>query len=140
MLRQLHKNWGSIMKIGITGYCKKYISEWKGVPYNNYAEREWRYTVPETKVDWIITEETYKEWRKDTSNKRPAPTEDLKQYPLKFEIDDIKGIIISDKKEYEEISRFLDVTGLFSGIKKNLSDTEKKQLLELVSVIPNSWC
>lgn len=133
MLDLLKRNWNALLKSGIVGYCKKYISEWKGGPYNNYAEREWRYTIPITEVKWILTKEVYDTWRKyPDQEKRPAPTEELTKHTLKFDIEDIDGIVVLDKKDLEEIRRFFHTTNLFSGARRNLSTTEIKRLLDLV--------
>ena len=135
MLYRLSRHWKDILETGIVGYCKKYISEWKGRPYNNYAEREWRYTVPITEVKWILTKEAYNTWRRyPVLKKRPAPTEELKKHTLKFDIEDIEGIVVSDKKDREEITTFLHTTEIFSGARRNLSSTEINRLLELVII------
>ena len=135
MLDQLKRNWKALLESGIVGYCKKYISEWKGSPYNNYAEREWRYTVPITEVKWILTKEAYDTWRNyPVLEKRPAPTEELIKHTLKFNIEDIDGIVVSDKKDMEKISSFLHTTEIFSGTRRNLSPTEINRLLELVII------
>lgn len=135
MLNRMNRNWESILESGIAGYCKKSISEWKGGPYNNYAEREWRYTIPITEVKWILTKEAYDTWRKyPVQEKRPAPTEKLIKHTLKFDIEDIDGIVVLDKKDLEEISRFLHTTDFFSGTRKNLSLTEINRLVDLVII------
>ena len=135
MLNRINRNLKSILENGIAGYCKKYISEWKGAPYNNYAEREWRYTVPITEVKWILTKEAYDTWRNySVLEKRPAPTEELTKHTLKFNIKDIDGIVVSDKKDMEKISSFLHTTEIFSGTRRNLSPTEINRLLELVII------
>ena len=136
MLNGINKTWRTLLESGIVGYCKRYTSEWKGNPYNNYSEREWRYTVPITEVKWILTKEAYDTWRKfPLLTKRPAPTEELKKHTLKFDIEDIDGIIVSNKKEQEDIRRFLNTTEFFSGTKRNLSPTEIDKLSDLVIVI-----
>lgn len=135
MLNLLKRNWKVLLESGIVGYCKKYISEWKGDPYNNYAEREWRYTVPITKVKWILTKEAYDTWRNyPVLEKRPAPTEELTKHTLRFDIEDIDGIVVSDKKDIENIRSFLHTTEIFSGTRRNLSPTEINRLLELVII------
>lgn len=104
-------------------------------PYNNYAEREWRYTIPITEVKWILTKEAYDTWRKyPVQEKRPALTEELIKHTLKFDIEDIDGIVVLDKKDLEEISRFLHTTVFFSGTRKNLSLTEINRLVDLVII------
>lgn len=135
MLNRLKRNWKALLESGIVGYCKKYISEWKGGPYNNYAEREWRYTVPIKEVKWILTKEAYDIWRNyPVLEKRPAPTEELTKHTLKFDIEDIDGIVVSDKKDLEKISRLLHTTEIFSGTRRNLSSTEINRLLESVII------
>ena len=135
LLNRLTRNWKAWLEDGIAGYCKKYISEWKGSPYNNYAEREWRYTVPITEVKWILTKEAYDTWRRyPVLKKRPAPTEELKKHTLKFDIEDIEGIVVSDKKDREEITTFLHTTELFSGTRRTLSSPEINKLLDLVII------
>lgn len=135
MLDQLKRNWKALLESGIVGYCKKYISEWKEAPYNNYAEREWRYIVPVREVKWILTKKAYDAWRNfPVLEKRPAPTEELKKYTLKFNIEDIDGIVVSDKKDIERISRFLNTTEIFSGTRRNLSLIEINRLLDLVII------
>lgn len=134
-LNLLNRNCKTLLEDGIAGYCKKYISEWKEAPYNNYAEREWRYTVPITAVKWILTKEAYVRWRNyPAQEKRPAPTQELKKYTLRFDIEDIEGIVVSDKKDREEITTFLHTTELFSGTRRTLSSPEINKLLDLVIV------
>ena len=136
MLNPINRNCKALLESGIVGYCKKYTSEWMGNPYNNYAEREWRYTVPITEVKWIHTKKAYDKWRKyPLLTKRPAPTEELEKYTLKFDIEDIEGILVSNKKEQEEIRRFLNSIKYFSGTKRHLSPREIDKLSDLVIVI-----
>lgn len=88
-----------------------------------------------TEVKWILTKETYERWRNyPAQKKRPAPTKELKKYTLKFDIEDIEGIVVSNKKDREEISIFLHTTELFSGTRRTLSLPEIKKLLDLVIV------
>lgn len=136
MLKPINRTWKALMESGIVGYCKKYASEWKGNLYNNYSEREWRYTVPITEVKWILSKEAYDTWRKFPHlHKRPAPTEELKNHTLQFDIEDIEGIIVSNKKDHEDINRFLNTTEFFSGTKRHLSLAEINRLSDLVIVI-----
>lgn len=136
MLKPINRTCKALLESGIVGYCKKYTSEWKGNPYNNYAEREWRYTVPITEVKWILTKEAYDTWRKfPRLPKRPAPNEELKKHALQFDIEDIEGIIVSNKKDQEEIHKFLNTTEFLSGTKRHLSPAEIISLLDLVIVI-----
>lgn len=134
-LMHLHRNWKAVMETGISGFMKKYKSPWIDEDFHNYAEREWRYTVPITEVKWILTQEAYDKWRKDSNEKRPAPTEELINHALKFDIGDIDSIIVPDKTYTDEISNFLHTTETFSGQKRKLSEGEINFLLGLVTTI-----
>lgn len=72
-----------------------------------------------------LTKEAYDTWRNyPVLDKRPVPTEELTKHTLKFNIEDIDGIVVSDKKDMEKISSFLHTTEIFSGTRRNLSQTE----------------
>lgn len=85
----------------LLGYVKKYMGEWKGKPYCNYNENEWRYVLKdgENDVEWLFKED-YDKWRGDSaSTPKPKPAEELKDRSLHFYIDDIKHIVLSREDE-----------------------------------------
>lgn len=86
----------------IIGYLKMYEGLYRGNPINNYEENEWRYIVPDKEgTEWFWTRDEYMKWRNpnniNISNvKKPSPSESLKKYTLKFELNDISYILIKD--------------------------------------------
>lgn len=92
-------------------YTKKTISEWKGQPYDNSVEKEWRHAIPNSIVEWYDNEESYYRWR-TKSKKRPKPTELLKRQAPTFDLKDVVRIIVNSSKEKNL---------LLEAFKKNLS-------------------
>lgn len=87
-------------KLYYYGFLKKYESEWKGKPYENYKENEWRFIVEETdSIKWLYNED-YEKWRGDKENNpKPKPTEALIEKSLKFSVSDINHIILYEESE-----------------------------------------
>lgn len=123
------------------GFLKKYMGEWKGKPYCNYEENEWRYIIEEGlgKIWWKNGEE-YKEWRGKThyinSNgakitiPKPAPTGNLKKLGLKFSPQDINHIILNKESQ---IPKFIEKLHTISSIGEN--EVTKQDLSILTSKI-----
>lgn len=85
----------------IFGYVKKYMGEWKGLPYCNYDENEWRYVVEEgfQEIWWKWEQGEYQAWRGDKKKKKPKPTSELKSVGLHFELSDINHIILYEESK-----------------------------------------
>jgi hypothetical protein len=87
----------------IIGYLKKYEGYYKGTPINNYEENEWRYLVPDNEgTKWFWSKEDYTKWRNPHGKvnlsevNKPSPSESLRKFTLKFNINDVSYILIKD--------------------------------------------
>lgn len=85
----------------IFGFIKKYIGEWKGKPYCNYEENEWRYIIEEGmhEICWKWEKDEYTQWRGDKNKKKPEPSDAMKSLGLKFQIEDINHIILYEESK-----------------------------------------
>ena len=81
------------------GFLKKYESEWKGEPYNNYDENEWRYIVEDSNPTKWLNKDEYEKWRGDVNSPKPEPTEALIEKSLSFSPSDIHHIILYEESE-----------------------------------------
>lgn len=110
------------------GYVKKYNSPGpRGKEVVNYIENEWRYVVTGEGANWKWSEKEYKAWR--GGGEKPEPTEALKNFKLKFKVDDISYIIV---EKDDQISDMVDyILGLESigGNDEPMPDDDKKLLL-----------
>lgn len=109
------------------GFLKKYMGEWRGEPYCNYDENEWRYILKDGFWDifWMNGDE-YKKWRGKThyinengdkiTISKPEPTEDMKILGLRFTSKNINHIIL-DKES--EIPQFIEQLHAIESIGKN---------------------
>lgn len=88
-------------RLDLFGYTKSYNGYRKLVAYNNYEENEWRYV--NKKVKWFWGEDEYNRWRGDNAIK-PASNLDI----LKFEVKDIKFIIIKNEDQISKMVNFID--------------------------------
>ncbi len=84
-------------------------------PLNYYNEREWRYCPALNSYQVLSAERSYNEKKKSSFN------EELKKQFVKFEYDDVKFIIIKERKEK---NHFVDVVG-----KMKLNDKQKNELI-----------
>lgn len=108
------------------GFLKKYMGEWRGKPYCNYDENEWRYILEDGYFDiWWKDADELKEWRGKTSDK-PEPTEDMKTLGLKFTSNDIKHIILNTESE---IPQFIDDISAIGSIGGQVITGQEKSIL-----------
>lgn len=84
------------------GHMKKTTSEWKGMPYDNTVEKEWRHTVSDSIVPWFKDESSYANWR-GSAHRRPSPTEILKENTLLFQKSDVICIIVRDETDRQTL-------------------------------------
>ena len=110
------------------GYVKKYSSPGPGGKEEvNYIENEWRYVVTGEGVDWKWSEKEYNAWR--GGSVKPEPTEALKNYKLKFKVDDISYIIVEEDSQISEMVDYIIGLDSIGGNEEPMSDNEKKILL-----------
>jgi hypothetical protein len=95
----------------IIGYLKKYEGKYKGKKINNYEENEWRYLVPdEDGTKWFWSKEEYLNWRFPKGNKdadKPLPSDALKKYTLKFNLNEVSYILIKDDEFKARLIEFI---------------------------------
>ena len=97
----------------IIGYLKMYEGPYIDDTINNYEENEWRYLVPDKEgTEWFWSKEDYMKWRnphnKDISKvKKPSPSDALKKYTLKFDLNDISYILIKDDEFKTRLIEFI---------------------------------
>ena len=117
------------------GYLKRYESEWKGKPYVNYDENEWRYVVSESaQVSWFWKRDDYMNWRGDTNRRKPTPTESLQSQRLTFDVTDISHIIVQDEEQVARMIDFIDSNRLnqIGGNVTTPSEKDKKILISRI--------
>ena len=99
-LKALSAEHEHLINTHIIGYLKKYKGVYNEKSINNYVENEWRFLVPdEDGTRWFWSKEEYMKWRFPTDNKKagkPSPSEALKKFTLRFELEDISYILIKD--------------------------------------------
>lgn len=100
------------------GFTKPYIGKRGDEDQNNYEENEWRFVIGEcalTKIDWLWGEDAYKNWRGDTKLKPKPPKPESKFQPLKFAVEDINFIILSDDNQILKMIKFIEGLNEFGG-------------------------
>lgn len=112
------------------GFLKKYDAVYKGKPYINYEENEWRYIVEETNsIEWLDFDK-YKEWR-GNSKVKPKPTPALVDKSLCFSTNEINHILLYKESQ---IPAFIDKIMRLKKIgTQDLTDADKRILISKIS-------
>ena len=96
------------------GFMKQYYGDDYQEGYINYNENEWRYIIEYKKIKWYRSRDEYIEWRSQgncngqngtviKSNKKPEPTDSMKEAGLHFKPSDINHIIVYENNEIPSI-------------------------------------
>lgn len=101
LIQSWRENDSHYAKTHIFGFIKKYMGEWKGKPYCNYGENEWRYIIEEglNEIWWMWEGGEYDNWRGNKRKKKPIPSENMKLLGLKFSVEDINHIILHEENK-----------------------------------------
>ena len=118
--------------IYLIGFLKKYNGEWKGEPYCNYNENEWRFIIPDgfNKIRWKTGQE-YDKWRGNPKQPKPEPTIELKKSGLKFQPNNITHIILKKEEEIPDFIKELSSIDKVGNYK--LSDKTKYSLISKIT-------
>jgi hypothetical protein len=98
------------------GYTKTYLETRKDKKQINYEENEWRFVLGENKlshIDWLWGVDSFSTWRGD--EKKPKP--ESKFQPLKFAVEDVNFIILSDDTQISKMIKFIEGLNEFGGNK-----------------------
>lgn len=122
----------------IIGYLKKFEGIYNKRPINNYEENEWRYLVPdEERTNWFWTKEDYLKWRfpdGDTTAKKPLPSDELIKYTLKFEVTDVKYILVKDDDFKTRVIEFIKALKTIGGRKKTSNMANEDLITKIITL------
>ena len=123
------------MPIEALAYIKPFYGKTRGgVLQSNYEENEWRFVVPRTTHDWLLSSKDYTNWRGSEKNK-PRADAILVSQALRFTIADIKYIIVEQDNQLAKSIVKIRKLNQLCGLGNRLLEAEKDKLIsKLISM------